>query len=117
MKWTPEGKKIGDKVAGRSGLGMSILKITGETKTQWIVGKHRIMKQSGRFVGTPWASAYDCDDELMATLESEKVHRESLRKRDCIRKWVVSTPADEVVALLWGLVGPKIEGFIPGDVQ
>lgn len=117
MKWTAEGKKIGDKIAihkDRWSRVIVLVEITGETKTQWIIPNHRVRKSDGLLLGSYHRGsvrrAYDADDETVRITEQQEKDALMNDRREAIARWVRGVSASSAVELLWPVVGKLIEG-------
>lgn len=119
MKWTAEGKKVGDKVAFfrfRHSPEIALGVITGETQTRWKIDDDRyVRKDSGKFVGNgeKYSYAFDADQEAMKGIAEQHATRETNSRFHLIRNWVDSMRRFEddkqtVVDLLWPIVEPLL---------
>lgn len=114
MRWTAEGKNVGDKVAYypfRLSDTLRIGVIVGETPTRWKIDDGRMLtKDTGRFVGGKHRYAFDADDEVEKRMQRDIEDQILAARKRKIREFVDGRPVREVVSLLWPIVGPLIEG-------
>lgn len=115
MKWTAEGKKIGDTIAWRTyGGEIRMVKIDGETPTLWKIDRMRVRKSDGSVPGETQLRAFDADADACATIQEQECERLASERffqiEEFIRKSRRSNSTRAMVAdLLWDIVSPHIE--------